>query len=146
VSPRRRGPQPPANGSPERCASGDGSVARFARQPTLASSNPSPPATLPRLPAGQLPSAPSLSGRGTLHRPRSKPVSQVPLEFMGRPITNPPLGWKPPAQRQFDASGQCGGLLMTLARDHDRPRLSGMLLKPFWSRPAHIVQLGPITV
>ncbi len=95
---------------------------------------------------GPMTSAPSLSRRETSHRPRAKPVAQVPLEFMGRPMPHPPPGWKPPAQPQFDAPCQCGILLVAPARDHDRSRRSGMFLEPFWAGPAHVVQLGPITI
>ena len=36
--------------------------------------------------------------------------------------------------------------LVTLALDHERPRKSGMLLEPFGTRPAHIMQLRPVAV
>ena len=53
---------------------------------------------------------------------------------------------KPPAQRQFDATERRCGLLMTFALHHDGSRLAGMFLEPFRSRPAHIMQLGPVTI
>ena len=58
---------------------------------------------------------------------------------------SPPRGQQAP-QSQLDAprKGRRGSI--TFARDHDGARLPRALLKPFRSRPAHIMLLWPIAV
>src|SRR5262245_36855883 len=50
------------------------------------------------------------------------------------------------SQHQFDAPAKTGAHMMPLAADDDRARLPRMFLKPFRSWPAHVMQLGPVSV
>ena len=84
---------------------------------------------------------------GALHRPGSKPIGSGPTAARAtRPMDDPPLGRAATGARSIRCGGSAWSLMMAFARDHNRTRLSGVLLEPFWSRPAHIVQLGPIAI
>ena len=80
------------------------------------------------------------------HRPRSEPVGRIPVSLMRRRVTETPPGRQQTAQRQFDAPGQTRRPVMALARSRHDSRLSAMLLKPFRSGPAHIIEFGPVAI
>ncbi len=90
----------------------------------------------------------SLNGEGIprSHRPGSKPVSRVPGTFTRRCVSESPPRRKQVPQGQLDASRKSRCSSIAFVRDDDGGRLPGMLLKPFRSRPAHIMLLWPIAV